>query len=87
MCHDERQRLVPRPIRPVLRLLRVTDFCTLLMHLDRGYHRDGVQLRPLARVSAVSKSHLAEPFSAAPLTALETVEAAQSDRLRARMYI
>jgi deazaflavin-dependent oxidoreductase (nitroreductase family) len=28
--HDERQRLVPRPIRPVLRLLRVTDFMHLL---------------------------------------------------------
>src|SRR5919198_1863656 len=27
--HDERQRLVPAPLRPVLRLLRVTDF----MHL------------------------------------------------------
>jgi deazaflavin-dependent oxidoreductase (nitroreductase family) len=27
--HDERLRLVPRPLRPVLRLLRVTDF----MHL------------------------------------------------------
>jgi deazaflavin-dependent oxidoreductase (nitroreductase family) len=27
--HDERQRLLPRPIRPVLRLLRVADF----MHL------------------------------------------------------
>jgi deazaflavin-dependent oxidoreductase (nitroreductase family) len=28
--HDERQRLVPPPIRPVLRLLRVTDFMHLL---------------------------------------------------------
>jgi deazaflavin-dependent oxidoreductase (nitroreductase family) len=28
--HDERQRLVPRPIRPLLRLLRVTDFMHLL---------------------------------------------------------
>jgi len=28
--HDERLRLVPRPIRPVLRLLRVTDFMRLL---------------------------------------------------------
>jgi deazaflavin-dependent oxidoreductase (nitroreductase family) len=28
--HDQRQRLVPRPIRPVLRLLRVTDFMHLL---------------------------------------------------------
>jgi deazaflavin-dependent oxidoreductase (nitroreductase family) len=30
--HDERQRLVPRPIRPVLRLLRVTDFMHLRAH-------------------------------------------------------
>ena len=28
--HDERQRLVPGPVRPVLRLLRVTDFMHLL---------------------------------------------------------
>jgi deazaflavin-dependent oxidoreductase (nitroreductase family) len=27
--HDERQRLVPRPLRPVLRALRVTDFMRL----------------------------------------------------------
>jgi hypothetical protein len=28
--HDERQRLVPAPARPVLHLLRVTDFMHLL---------------------------------------------------------
>lgn len=37
--YDERQRLLPRPIRPVLRLLRVADFmhlaqAPLLSHLD-----------------------------------------------------
>jgi hypothetical protein len=34
--HDERQRFVPRPLRPVLRLLRVTDF----MHLEEGAGAD-----------------------------------------------